>query len=237
MHSVKAWLMAAALAAALFGVAPRAASAEQLDEADIYIEVNATDGDAGLHLFLDAEQWERMQVLDPSGRVIFDVQAKGSLKTQGVTELFFESGEPSFDEQPLEEFLDLFPAGVYRFRGRTTDGTPLRGNAVLTHVLPAAPVLLQPADGDDDVDPEDAVIRWNPVPNPQGSRIIGYEVIVERDDPEQEVVLVRVGPETTQVTVPADRLAPGTAYKFEVLAIEQGGNRTISEAEFETAEE
>jgi hypothetical protein len=235
MSNPKAWFMAATLAVATAVVASPGASADRLEEADIFIELNATDGDAGIHLFLDAEGWERMQVLDPSGKVIFDVSTKGSLRTQGITELFFESAEPSFDEQPLSEFLELFPAGTYRFRGRTTEGEPLRGSAVLTHTLPAAPVLVSPGDGADDVDPEATVIRWNPVPNPPGSAIVGYQVVVEREEPELEVFKAEVGPETTQVMVPAGLLQPGTEYSFEVLAIERSGNRTISEAEFETA--
>jgi hypothetical protein len=34
--------------------------------------------------------------------------------------------------------------------------------------------------------------------------------------------------------VPPEFMASGTAYKFEVLAIEASGNQTISEREFET---
>jgi hypothetical protein len=236
MSNVKARLAAAALAVAITGVALEQASADRLDEAAIYIEINATDGDAGIQLFLDAEGWERMQVLDPSGRVIFDVSASGSLGMQGVTELFFESAEPSFEEQPLDEFLELFPAGSYRFRGRTTDGVPLRGRAELTHHLPDAPVLVSPADGADDVDPEETVIEWNPVPDPPGSRIAGYQVVIEIEEPRLRVFSTDVGPQTTQVTVPPEFLDPGTEYKVEVLAIEEGGNRTISEAEFTTAD-
>ena len=124
------------------------------------------------------------------------------MNTQGITELFLESAEPSFDEQPLDEFLALFPEGVYRFRGRTTDGRPLKAKAFLTHALPDVPLLIFP--DDEKVDPEEAEFSWMLVPDPAGSEIIGYHIVVECEE-----------------------------CKWEVLAIEESGNRTISEAEIE----
>jgi hypothetical protein len=38
----------------------------------------------------------------------------------------------------------------------------------------------------------------------------------------------------TAVTVPSGFLEPGTSYKWEVLAIEESGNQTLSSGEFET---
>jgi hypothetical protein len=38
------------------------------------------------------------------------------------------------------------------------------------------------------------------------------------------------------VTVPNELLEPGTEYTFEVLAIEEGGNQTITEGCFVTAD-
>ena len=40
----------------------------------------------------------------------------------------------------------------------------------------------------------------------------------------------------TSVTVPAEFLAPGTEYAFEILAEEASGNKTITESDFETTE-
>ena len=40
----------------------------EFDEAKIIIEVNATDGDAGIQIFMDGEGWSQMTVTDPSGR-------------------------------------------------------------------------------------------------------------------------------------------------------------------------
>jgi len=38
----------------------------------------------------------------------------------------------------------------------------------------------------------------------------------------------------TSVTVPNEFLEPGTVYKWEVLAIEESGNQTLSSSEFTT---
>jgi Fibronectin type III domain len=83
------------------------------------------------------------------------------------------------------------------------------------------------------VDPDNAVIKWNPVVSPQGIKIVGYQVAVEREDPFRALT-ADVAPTSTSFTVPAEFLEPGTEYKFEVLAIEASGNQTITAGFFET---
>ena len=236
MRHARVWLAAAAGVVLVSGLAAPDVWAKRLAATAIFIEVNDTDGDAGVQLFLDGEGWDRMQVFDPDGIKILDFRAEGSVGIQGITELFFESAEPSFDEQPLEELLELFPEGNYRFRGRTTEGVTLTGKATLTHTLPDGPYLVLPAEDDDSVDPDNTLIEWELVDDPPGSMIVGYEVIVAPEEPSLLVFSADVGPDTTSVTVPPEFMEPGTAYKFEVLAIEASGNQTISEHEFETAE-
>jgi hypothetical protein len=201
-------------------------------EAKIRIEVNSTDGDAGLQVDLDGEAWNEVTIIGPDGRIL-DVTAKGNLKMLGLTELFFESQEPSFDELPLDEFLELFPAGEYRFLGKTVEGTNLVSSATLTHNIPAGPIIMAPRDGAV-VNRKKTVIAWNPVTRPHGIEIAGYQVIVERPEPTLLVFSVDLPATATSVTVPREFLEPGTEYVFEVLAIEVGGNQTISEGFFET---
>ncbi len=231
--NTRTWLSMIAAMALLSMVTSGASWARRLSEAKLFIELNDTDGDVGIQIFLDAEGWDRMQILDPQGRVIVNIGASQSAQIQGLTEAFFESAEPSFDEQTLDEFLALWPEGTYKFRGRTKDGEPLRGKAELTHALPDAPVLIRPAE-DEVVDPNAAVvIEWAPVPDPPGSSIVSYEVIVESDEQDFSIIL---GPTATTLTLPPEYVRPGTEYKFEVLAKEAGGNQTISEREFATAD-
>jgi hypothetical protein len=233
MRNERTWLTAAAVAFVVGLLAPQA-WAIPLAEKAIYIEINDTDGDAGIQIFLDAEGWDSMQVRDPRGNVVLNILGEGGVGAQGITELFFESAEPSFDEQPLDEFLALFPEGFYSFRGTTTEGQPLRGTARLTHALPDAPVILSPEEEEEDVDPDDTVVEWERVSDPPGSRISGYIVVVEKDEGRLETFTVNLPRGATRVSVPPEFMRPGTAYKAEVLAIERSGNRTITEVEFET---
>jgi hypothetical protein len=58
-------LQSAALAAAVPG--GEAGAVEPFDEADIFFELNATAGDVGVHVSLDAERWKSLQITDPRG--------------------------------------------------------------------------------------------------------------------------------------------------------------------------
>lgn len=203
------------------------------DEVRMIIEVNDTDGDAGLQIFLDGEDWKQIEIFGPDGQKIFAVEGQGSLGEHGTTELFIESAEPSFEDVPLEAFLLRFPAGEYRFVGQTVEGDQLVGTAMLTHAIPEGPVLVSPEE-DAVINRNRAVIKWNSVADPPGSKIVEYQVIVEREDPLREFS-VRVPATVTSVTVPPEFLEPNTEYKFEALAIKAGGNQTISERSFETA--
>src|SRR5262245_851703 len=159
------------------------------------IEVNSTAGDAGIQANVDSEEpWESVLIEDPDGHKIFDVKGRGNLGKLGSTELFFESEEPSFDEQPIEELLAKFPEGTYRFTGRTVDGDLLTGSAVFTHMIPDGPVVVAPVDGSTQ-DPAHMVIDWDPVTSPPGIQIVKYEVIVEEADIEP--------PRTFDLFVPA----------------------------------
>ena len=158
---------------------------------------------------------------------------RGSVRTQGLTELFFESGEPSLDDVPLDVFLARFPEGEYQFFGQTIEGETLASAATFTHAIPDGPVFVSPAEGAV-VDLNDVIISWNPVPDPPGSKIVRYELIVEREDP-LRVLSMTLSPTVTSVKVPPEFLIPGVEHNFEVLARETSGNQTLSSSFFETA--
>src|SRR5262245_2077304 len=81
----------------------------QLEEARVFIEFNSSDEDFGIQFFWDGDPWEKMRVEDPDEHSILRVRASDSLADQGLTEGFFESGEPSLDELSMEEFFERFP--------------------------------------------------------------------------------------------------------------------------------
>lgn len=206
----------------------------QLEEAKILFEVNSTAEDAGIQVFLDAEGWERMQVFLPhSGPKIMDIRARGSVGRIGVTELYFESAEPSLADLPLEDLLRMFPEGRYHLEGRTAEGREMVGTARLSHDIPAGPDVVAPVKGGI-TDRHETVIDWDPVAEPAGIVIEGYQVIVELPEP-LRTFSVDLPAGVTAVTVPSEFLKPGKEYKFEVLAIARGGNQTITESTFSTA--
>lgn len=231
--------VATALAASLSApsaVAAQVAAGDQakvaLSAAKIIIELNDTAQDIGVQVFLDGEPWRRMKVFDPRGRKLLDVSGQGSVGELGMTELFFESNEPELAELPLADLFALFPEGQYIFIGETIEGDKILGHARFTHAIPAGPVIVSPLAGGVE-DPDDTVIDWQPVANPAGSRIVEYQVIVERLNPKR-VLQVNVLASQTSFRVPPEFLQGGTDYIFEVLAIEAGGNQTITEGSFST---
>jgi Fibronectin type III domain len=204
----------------------------QFSRATILFELNASAQDAGIQALLDGEGWDQVQVLGPDGNVLLAVEAEGSVGDIGVTELFFESAEPSLADLPLDELQAMFPEGRYRFRGTTVEGQRLVGVATLSHDIPGKPNVLSPAEGAI-VDPANAVIAWDPVTEPAGIDIAGYQVIVELPEP-LRVFSVDLPAGDTSVTVPGEFLEPGTDYKFEVLAVAANANQTIHEGTFST---
>jgi hypothetical protein len=212
----------------------------KVDDARLKFEINATDGDGGVQLFLDAEQWRRISLFAPDGRLIFTAKPRGIMARQGGTELFLESAEPSFDELPLAGLLDRWPAGRYKVRGRGLEGQRYVGSARLSHHLPDGPELVSPLAGDGRQDPADTVLRWRRVPPADGSPIIGYQVLAVESDTglralPTKTLDVMMPPTANRLRVPKGFLQPGTEYEWEVLAIEETGNQTLSAAAFTTS--
>jgi hypothetical protein len=199
-------------------------------DARVIIEVNGTDGDAGLQIFVDAEAWRQVAVFRPDGQQITDFRTAGPVNDYGLTELFSESSEPPFTEFPLEQFKALFPEGVYTFTGTTISGATLAGSATLSHDIPDGPEILFPEDGAR-IDREEAVVRWGAGSQPAGVEIVGYQVVVTRENPHR-VFTVDLPAPVHSLTISPEFLESHTGYALEVLAIEASGNQTLTEIAF-----
>jgi hypothetical protein len=202
----------------------------RLADATMIVEVNATDGDAGLQVFLDGEPWRTMRISGPDGRRLLEVSGKGRLKRHGLTELFSESSEPPFGRLPLRRFKARFPEGRYTFAGRTVQGRRLLGSATLSHDIPDGPEIVSPAAGAP-VPRDNVLASWNRVAEQRGIDVVGYRAIVEREDPFR-VFSVDLPASVTSVTIPSQFLKSGGEHKLEVQAIEASGNQTITEISF-----
>jgi hypothetical protein len=207
-----------------------AAKPVRLKAATLIVEMNATDGDAGLQVFLDGEPWRSMKITAPNGREIVSIEAQGRLKGYGLTELFSESSEPPFDVFPLDKFKTLFPEGRYAFVGETIEGRKVTGSARLSHDIPEGPKIVSPAAGAR-VGRNTVVARWNAAPEAAGVDIAGYRAIVTREDP-LRIFSVDLPGLARKLTVPAEFLERGIEYKLEVQAIEKSGNQTLTEITF-----
>jgi hypothetical protein len=202
----------------------------RLAESKLIVEVNATDGDAGLQVFLDGEPWRSMTMTGPDGQTVLEVEGEGRLESYGLTELFSESSEPPFTEFPLAEFKKLFPEGRYSFTGETVKGRRLIGDARLSHDIPDGPEVTSPAE-DSTVGRSNVVARWNAVDESGGIDIVGYRVIVTHENP-LRVFNADLPASARRMPVPAEFLQSGVEYKLEVQTIEESGNQTLTEIAF-----
>jgi hypothetical protein len=107
----------------------------------------------------------------------------------------------------------------------------MTGTASLTHDFPDGPDILSPV-ADSRVSRDDVVVKWAPVTAPAGIDIAGYQVLVVQEEPELRVFSADLPPTATRLSVPAEFVQPRTEYKVEVLAVEAGGNQTLTELTF-----
>lgn len=214
---------------------------EPFDEARLFFELNDTDGDLGIHGKVDGDEWKYLEIEDPHDRRMLNIRVQGRLKRQGLTELFFESAEPTFDELDPDKFFRRFPQGEYDIEGVTLDGEERESEVYLSHVIPAAPggVKVNGVDAAEDCDADlplidptgGVVISWDPVTmshaakhGDDGLGIDGvidvryYEVVVEIDESDFKSV-ANLPPVITEWTLPEDffELSEEGEYKFEIL--------------------
>ncbi len=174
-------------------------------EAKIFFELNNTDGDLGIHALIDGDPWKKLEIEDPRERKLLDIRVSGRLKRQGLTEIFFESSEPTFDELAPQQFFRRFKEGTYEIEGKTLEGKELESEVEVTHVMPAPPeTFVNPFPGGTQCDDQEpgfdapitsapVTISWDPVvlshPDPMGGgagvqppvavEIHNYELVVE----------------------------------------------------------
>jgi hypothetical protein len=225
--------------------AARSPAVVPLKDAKLNIEHNATDKDTGFQGFIDSEGWRRLDVRGPNGPVL-TFEGRGSLARLGLTELFFETVEPENAKTPIAEMLAKLPEGTYTIAGATQENGKSAGRtvgrALLTHDIPAGPMLVSPAEGAT-VPVRGVVARWKPVTKTitgEPVTIIAYQLIIEKDVEPHRHMIGKLGlsmylpPSVTSIAVPNGFLQPRTAYNWEVLAIERSGNQTLSSGAFRT---
>lgn len=249
-------ILLATLAVLILAVAPPGWTDDDngdipFDVASIFFELNDTDGDLGIHASIDGEPWKKLKIFDPHDKQMLRIWVNGNrLRRQGLTELFFESAEPTFEELSPRAFFRRFPEGEYEIEGVTLDDQELESETEVTHLLPAPPDDIEIAghEAAEDCDEDDipsvsgpVVISWEPVTHshPDLGRtnerieVVKYQVVVEREEPSLLIFSVDLPPSVTEIEVPAGFIALGEEFKFEILVREASGNQTAVESCFE----
>ncbi len=240
-----------AIAAVTLGISAVAQAADEIpfSEARIFFELNNTDGDLGIHASIDGEPWKLLAIDDPSERRILTTRPTGRLRRQGLTQFFFESAEPSFDELDPADFFARFPAGVYEIEGITLEGEEMESTVVLSHLLPGPPGNLRvngiPAAENCDapdlptVSPPvvitwDAVTQSHPTLGESGPATVErYQVFAEQRTSNPLKYSLDLRPTVTKYKVAPELIAVGDSeYKFEIQVREANGNQTAVESCF-----
>ena len=107
--------------------------------AQIYFELNDTDGDLGIHGLIDGDAWRSLEIEGPGELELMNVWLRTGLRRQGLTEFFFESAEPPFDELSPAAFLNRFKPGIYEIGAVSLDGVEFEEEVRVSHVLAGQP--------------------------------------------------------------------------------------------------
>jgi len=235
------------MAALTLGAAAPAAWAVEFPEAELFFELNDTDGDLGIHSSIDGPAWKRLTITDPNKHTILSLRPEGRLLRQGLTQLFIESAEPTFAELAPEKFFRRFPEGAYVVTAPTLDGGQLRSTVMLSQVMAARPgniVVNGVPSMDCDVTPFpqvsapvlvnwDAVTTSHPKIGKSGPvEIVRYQFFVEQPTDSSFKVSIDLPPSETEFQIPAAILALSTDFKYEIIARTASGNNTAVEACF-----
>jgi hypothetical protein len=216
----------------------------QWSTAEIFVELNDTDDDLGLHASIDGEPWTRLEIEGPGELALLNLFSRGRLSAQGLTQFAFESGEPTFDELAPRTFFRRFPEGRYKIAASTPDGTEIEGVAILSHVLAAPPehVLVSGLPAAENCDTPlphvrppvriewDSVTTSHPdIGKPGSVTIDRYQLFVERAG---MALSFDLPPTVTSVEVPELITSAGMDFKFEIIARTTRGNNTAVESCF-----
>jgi hypothetical protein len=216
----------------------------QLEQAELFVELNDTDGDLGLHAAIDGGTWTSLEIEDPGERALLELFSRTRLRRQGLTQLAFESAEPTFEELDPAAFFRRFPEGWYEIEALAQDGGLFAGRARLSHIMagpPEATVSGIPAAEDCDAPSLPQVgspvtIDWEPVTTSHQEngrkgpvKISRYQFFVERGATKLSVDLP---PTITEFEIPASLTALAGQYKFEIIARTSTGNNTAIESCF-----
>jgi hypothetical protein len=226
VHRHNGWIAAAAVLSAIAcPVAGFSAEDGRFEKLSVYLERNVQDHDAEIRFEVTGVEdgLAALKVIAPGERTVIDVRTPDS--KLGIRKLTVESPEPADDAVVRADF----PAGAYRFEGKTTNGVSLRGETRLSHVFPEPAAFEHPRPGQKDVPPTELTLQWS-VP----AGIESCVIVIEQTGSPYEIRALLPG-SARAFTIPKGFLRAGQAYKFAIGTVAKDGNRSFIEAGFVTA--
>jgi hypothetical protein len=225
-------------------ISARAQPSEPFAVAGLFVELNDTDEDLGLHAEIDGGTWTSLEIDGPGDLPLLGIVSKGRLRSQGLTQLAFESAEPTFEEFAPADFFQRFPEGVYDIEAVAQGGGTFKSRVRLSHVLAAPPeatVSGRPAAENCDATLPEVVapvlIDWDDVTesHPEVGKagpvtISRYQFFLEQGAMKLSLDLP---PTVTEFEIPASLTAAGGVFKFEIIARTSTGNNTAIESCFQ----
>jgi hypothetical protein len=231
-HQSRAAAVAVAFAAALLlnvshADTQRKKPPSEFEFVTINVEQNTTDGDTEVVISAKAgdEGLHTLSIRTPDRRYVANVLSLDR-SVMGLREFVFESPEPEG-----EAILAAYPEGTYTFTGISSSGERFRGQAVLSHQLPAPVTILHPAQ-DAQVGSDALTIQWSAV---EGLKEYILEFENESAVPEQ-ILRVNVPASQTSFQIPSSMLVPGAEYQVGVWTVATNGNISVTETTFSTQE-
>ena len=220
-------VLAGVAAVAAAAEAEQAAPPTEFEEAVMYVEQNATDGDTEVVIAGTAgdDGLRLLQIKWPDRELTTTLVAERP--TLGMREFHFESPEP-----PGEAVLAAYPEGRYVLAGVATTGERFRSVLTLSHQLPPAATILWPAEDAEVPAGVPLTIQWSQVP---GIERLVLEFENESADPERALT-IDLPPEATSYRIPARLLPRGAEFQIGIHTVAENGNIVAVESAFTTSE-
>ncbi len=204
-----------------------AASNEVLpfEHATMSVVYSASDDDAEILIrATGVDPIGQGHIVGPGGTVRLKAKFRDGDRL-GQADMQFDTPEPS-----LEDLMQAYPEGEYRFRGRTTAGEKLAGVAELSYELLPAPTILFPPAGKTDVPTKDLEVRWSVPVAPE-------RILLQVEDEKEKVALnIDLPGDAKRFTLPNDWLQPGVIYTLDIKLVAANGNQTVRDVRFTTAD-
>ena len=197
----------------------------EFDDAEIIFEQNFTDGDVEVVIFAKLEEagagMQRFWLYGPNGKVVYKFSTPKNNNNIGGREIVIESPEPA----DKDIVLGAYPEGTYTFVAKSFDKEWFKGEAELSHDLPA-PATIQWPLSDSETAISNFLVTWTTDSTTHDKFIIE---LVNEDSELEEELLVDIPPERRTFRAPEEWMVPDSEYQVVVGIVNEHGNKTFVE--------